>query len=606
MQNSSDFVSRVKREVGLEAYISRFVKLKKQGKRLLGLCPFHSEKSPSFTISPDLAVYHCFGCGKSGDLFRFVMDFERVDFNRAKEVLSEYSGIPLKESLGANNEFAEKTFLYSLNQKFLEYFIRNLNSEEGKVARQYLKSRHISEPEILHFKIGYSLPGFDNWKKMNLSEEEVKGAVKLGLMKISANNRNHYYDFYRERIMFPIFEPGGKVAGFGGRTINPSDEAKYINSPASIVYDKGKMFYNLYNAQNSIRKTKTAILVEGYLDVIGLFSKEFDNVIAPLGTSLTEKQVRTLKNYADKVTVLFDGDNAGRKAAFRATEICIKENLPSEVILLENGVDPFDLSNQKTRIDILDLFSKPISSSDFVIQETMQNTTPASKPEQKKKAIENLFQFIKTLEKETDKQSYLAEGAKHLGLSFAAILNDFKKEVVPNFESKKDDNKSKPVVKSTSTSPAIKYERKLISMLILNDSLIHNIHQVLDQEFFDSESSILRDLIYNRFLNSEEINYESIRDSGIDDSTLVAINPFIFDELDAKELPEEEKELIFKEALLQQRKFVIDSEISKLSLSQNYLDNSQIDLERLMVLRKEKQTILETIGSLSLVKKEVN
>jgi len=606
VQNSSDFVPRVKREVGLEAYISRFVKLKKNGKRLLGLCPFHTEKSPSFTISPDLGVYHCFGCGKSGDLFRFVMDFERVDFNRAKEILSEYSGIPIKDSGGANNEFAEKNFLYELNQKFLEYFIRNLNSEEGKSARQYLKSRNISEPEILHFKIGYSLPGFDNWKKMNLSDTEVKGAVKLGLLKISANNRNHYYDFYRERIMFPIFEPGGKVAGFGGRTINPSDEAKYINSPASLIYDKGKMFYNLQNAQNSIRKTKSAFLVEGYLDVIGLFSKEFDNVIAPLGTSLTEKQVRTLKNYADKAIVLFDGDSAGRKAAFRATEICIKENLPSEVILLENGVDPFDLSNQKTRIEILDLFSKPISSSDFVIQETMQNTTPASKPEQKKKAIENLFQFIKTLDKETDKQSYLAEGAKHLGLSFAAILNDFKKEVVPNFESKKDDNKTKPVAKPNSTSPAIKYERKLISMLILNDSLIHYIHEVLDQEFFDSESSILRDLIYNRFLNNEEISYEAIRDSGIDDSTMASINPFIFDELDAKDLPEEEKELIFKEALLQQRKFVIDTEINKLSLSQNYLENSQTDLERLMVLRKEKQKILETIGSLSLAKKEVN
>ena len=346
--------------------------------------------------------------------------------------------------------------------------------------------------------------------------------------------------------------------------------------------------------------------MEGYLDVIGLFSKEFDNVIAPLGTSLTEKQVRTLKNYADKVTILFDGDGAGRKAAFRATEICIKENLSADILLLENGIDPFDLSRQKTRVEILALFSKPIPSSDFVIQETMQNTTPASKPEQKKKAIENLFQFIKTLEKETDKQSYLAEGAKYLGLSFAAILNDFKKEAVPNFEPKKDDNRNKPVAKPNSTSPAIKYERKLISMLILNDSLLHHINEVLDQEFFDSESSILRDLIYNRFLGNEEISYESILDSGIDDSTISAITPFIMEEVELKELPEEEKELIFREAFLQQRKFVIDSQISKLSLSQNYLENSQTDLEKLMVLRKEKQTILETIGSLSLAKKEVN
>ena len=304
---------------------------------------------------------------------------------------------------------------------------------------------------------------------------------------------------------------------------------------------------------------------------------------------MTEKQVRTLKNYADKVTILFDGDGAGRKAAFRATEICIKENLSADILLLENGIDPFDLSRQKTRVEILELFSKPIPSSDFVIQETIQNTTPASKPE-----------------KETDKQSYLAEGAKYLGLSFAAILNDFKKEAVPNFEPKKDDNRNKPVAKPNSTSPAIKYERKLISMLILNDSLLHHINEVLDQEFFDSESSILRDLIYNRFLGNEEISYESILDSGIDDSTISAITPFIMEEVELKELPEEEKELIFREAFLQQRKFVIDSQISKLSLSQNYLENSQTDLEKLMVLRKEKQTILETIGSLSLAKKEVN
>ena len=167
-------------------------------------------------------------------------------------------------------------------------------------------------------------------------------------------------------------------------------------------------------------------------------------------------------------------------------------------------------------------------------------------------------------------------------------------------------SRNKPVAKPNSTSPAIKYERKLISMLILNDSLLHHINEVLDQEFFDSESSILRDLIYNRFLGNEEISYESILDSGIDDSTISAITPFIMEEVELKELPEEEKELIFREAFLQQRKFVIDSQISKLSLSQNYLENSQTDLEKLMVLRKEKQTILETIGSLSLAKKEVN
>lgn len=604
MQTGTDFVSQVKQQINIDAYISRFVKLKKQGKRFSGLCPFHGEKTPSFYVSPDLGVYHCFGCGKSGDLFKFVMDFERVDFNRAKEILSEYSGIPLKVS--GHSDLNEKNAMYALNQKFLEFYIQNLKSDQGRQAREYLKARKISESEIEYFKLGYSLPGFDNWTKLSLSQPEIKIALKLGLLKENQNTPNRFYDFYRDRIMFPIFETSGKVCGFGGRRIQDSEEAKYINSPASLVYDKGKMFYNLSHAQNSIRKTRTAILVEGYLDVLGLFSREFDNVVAPLGTALTDKQVRTIKNYADKVLILFDGDNAGKKAALRATEICIRENLPTEILLLENGKDPFDLSREKTRVEILEVFSKTITASDFVIQETIQNTNSQSKPEQKKKAVENLFQFIKTLEKETDKQSYLAEGAKHLGLSFSALLNDFKKESIPNFEPQKDDNKYKPVAKKD-LSPAVKCERKLISMLILNDSLLHHIKDLQDLEFLDSESSILRDLIYNRYLDNQEISYESIFQSEeIDEEILSVITPYMMEEVESKELSEEEKELIFKEALLQQRKFVIETEINKLSLSQNYIEDAKTNLEKLMILRKEKQAIVESIGSLSLAKKEVN
>ncbi|HNC00843.1 MAG TPA: CHC2 zinc finger domain-containing protein, partial [Leptospiraceae bacterium] len=153
MQTGTDFVSQVKQQINIDAYISRFVKLKKQGKRFSGLCPFHGEKTPSFYVSPDLGVYHCFGCGKSGDLFKFVMDFERVDFNRAKEILSEYSGIPLKVS--GHSDLNEKNAMYALNQKFLEFYIQNLKSDQGRQAREYLKARKISESEIEYFKLGY-------------------------------------------------------------------------------------------------------------------------------------------------------------------------------------------------------------------------------------------------------------------------------------------------------------------------------------------------------------------------------------------------------------------------------------------------------------------
>ena len=464
---SSDFVQKVKAEVGIDGYISRYVKLARRGKRYVGLCPFHQEKSPSFNVSPELKIYHCFGCGASGDIFKFIMDYDRVDFTRSLEIISEYSGIPIQKNEGFSQNQKEKEEMYSVNQKFLEYFRHSLKSEFGNLAKDYLRKRKIPESRIDIFKLGYSPKGFDNWKTLNLSDKEVSLSIKLGLLKKS--DKDHVYDFFRDRIMFPIIDANQKIAGFGGRIISESEEAKYINSPASSIYDKGKMFFNLNLAANSIRNTRKAILVEGYLDVIGLHSKEIENVIAPLGTAVTEKQIQKLKTLADNVLVLFDGDPAGRKAAYKTTDICIKENLDSSVILLENKQDPFDLSQEKTKLEILEILSKPIPASTFIINESTLDVEPSSRPELKKTAIEKLFEFIKSLKTETEKESYLIESSKKLGLSYESLLKDFQKGKT-NFESLKTDNK-KEERKSNFSNPLIQYERKIVSLLILNPDL---------------------------------------------------------------------------------------------------------------------------------------
>jgi DNA primase len=578
---SSDFVQKVKAEVGIDGYISRYVKLTRRGKRFIGLCPFHKEKSPSFNVSPELKIYHCFGCGASGDIFKFIMDYDRVDFTRSLEIISEYSGIPIQKNENFSYTQKEKEEMYSINQKFLDYFRHSLKSEFGNLAKDYLRKRKIPESRIDIFKLGYSPKGFDNWKTLNLSDKEVSLSIKLGLLKKS--DKEHVYDFFRDRIMFPIIDVNQKIAGFGGRIISESEEAKYINSPASLIYDKGKMFFNLNLAANSIRNTRKAILVEGYLDVIGLHSKEIENVVAPLGTAVTEKQIQKLKTLADNVLVLFDGDIAGRKAAYKATDICIKENLDSSVILLENKQDPFDLSQEKTKLEILEILSNPIPASTFIINESTLDVEPSSRPELKKTAIEKLFEFIKSLKTETEKESYLIESSKKLGLSYESLLKDFQKGKT-NFESLKTDNK-KEERKSNFSNPLIQYERKIVSLLILNPDLNKYNNELFGLEYEDQTSSTIMEWIKNRIVDENTYNNSDLIEARIGDDILKDLASFLIDDLENNESSLEEKENNLRSCLLQKRKISIELEKNKIDLSQSK-ENYQKYLE--LVNEKDK------------------
>ncbi len=575
---SSDFTKKIKSEVSIESYISRFLKLNKKGRNFLGLCPFHNEKSPSFNVSPEKQIYHCFGCGASGDIFNFVKEYNRVDFVRSMEILSEFSGIPIERNPNQNILDKEKEEMYSLNQKFLEFFRSNLKSQYGKLAKEYLDSRKISESRIEIFKLGYSFPDYNNWQSLNLSEKEVLLAIKLGLLKKSENN--HLYDFFRDRVMFPIFDINQKVVGFGGRILSKtSEEAKYINSPASPIYDKGKMFFNLNLASKSIRTSREAILVEGYLDVIGLHSKEIENVVAPLGTSVTDKQVQKLKSYADKVILLFDGDKAGRKAAYKATEICIKENLNSEIVLLKDSKDPFDLSIEHTKLELFELLQNRISASSFIINETVGNINPASKPEDKKNAVGKLFDFIKSLKTETEIESYLLEGSKKIGLSFDSLKNDFKSGGL-KLAFVESDNKKELKKKSTSL-PIL--ERSIIVLFLIYPNLQSKINDLLDLDFEDQTAFITLEWIKNKLSNEEEYSHQSFIESGFGDRINSELNEIII-ELNT-DLSIEELEINLKSLILQKK-------IKTFELVQrNYSFNTPEDFLKYKELVSEKEKV---------------
>ncbi|MBE7411092.1 MAG: DNA primase [Leptospiraceae bacterium] len=603
MQKKNDFIERIHREVAIGSYISRFVKLTKHGRYYKGLCPFHNEKTPSFTVSPDKGVYHCFGCHKSGDIIQFVREFENVEFLPALEILSKFSGIPLQsKSQIESGQSEEKTKLYLLNKKVSEYYFNNLRSSGGKEAYEYLKSRGIEESIFDQFQLGYSFLGFDNLKRDILkSEEEIRLGSKLGLLKERPNQKGSYYDFFRDRVMFPIIDISGEVAGFGGRIIRQAEEAKYVNSPASLVYDKGKILYNLNNASSSIRKSRKVVLVEGYLDVLGLVSKGIENTVASLGTSVTESQVRHLKNYADVLILMMDGDLAGRKAAYRSSLICLKEGLELRVSVLDEKIDPFDFSRQKNPTEIQNKIDSAISASDFLIGETIGKARSNSTPDEKKYAVGQLFELVKVLEKKTDREAYLEEGARRLGLSMSSVLSDFSTTVGENFQVSKTDNRTTVSVpkKRTSSNSAIICEKKIVSMLILHNELLSESRELNEIEFLDEDCSILWDYIYTQFINNEEVSPRSVLSSELPEFVKNSIAPFL---IEKEEVPDfENYRSILNELIHRQKIFFIDDEIRKLDEARKM---SQIDemqyLSDLSFYKTEKEKHLDYIRKLSL------
>jgi DNA primase len=586
--SSSGFTERVKREVSLDVFISRYVKLKKAGKRFTGLCPFHSEKSPSFTVSPELGFYHCFGCGKSGDIFTFVQEIEKVDFRRALEILSDYSGIPLEQSSKPSDQ-KEKEALYALNDEYLAYYRRNLKGEEGKFAREYLASRGIGESDQERFELGYALPGFENTiRSLLFTPDKVKMALTLGLIKKREKGQGSY-DFFRDRIIFPIRDSSGKVAGFGGRVFKDTEEAKYINSPQSLIYDKGKMFYGLLQAQNWIRKHRKAILVEGYLDVIGFHSKEIDYAVAPLGTALTPYQVRSLRSMADSLLVCFDGDRAGRRAALRAVEICFKENLSSQVVLLPEGKDPFDLSQELSKHEIFEILNQSKQASDFILSETLQGVDRSSGLEEKRKAIQNLFQFLKGLENDSDRQMFLQTGAKNLGLEFSVLWEDFKKGTGISFTPKEVDTNKKEVYPKRVLGKLEKIERGILAKLLLHPFLWDSLNLEEGVEFQDSESALLWSFLYQKYMDSEEIGPSLL--ASLPESVQMAIASFLLDSSEMMDAEPDAIEANFKDLWMNYQILKIETELKMLQSNLNSTMPIEEILRKTSDLKNEKMKL---------------
>jgi len=332
----------VKDAAQLVDIIGEVVALKRAGVNLKGLCPFHSEKTPSFTVSPERQTFHCFGCNEGGDVFTFMMKYHRMTFQEALQELARRYHILLPEKTysPADQEKARRReMLFEANNRTAAVYHEFLLQDPGAAnARAYLEKRGIPLEMIKEFQIGYAPDSWDFLgRKISRADFPLDIAVEAGLLL--KNDRGGHYDRFRDRVLFPIFDLSGKIAGFGGRILGDG-QPKYLNSPETPVFDKSRILFGLYQCRHAIRQQKRCVIVEGNFDLLSLVAHGINYVVAPLGTALTQGQVRILKGYTDEVILLFDGDEAGLKAALRAVPIFLAEKVSARIAVLPPEHDP--------------------------------------------------------------------------------------------------------------------------------------------------------------------------------------------------------------------------------------------------------------------------
>jgi len=425
MRIPEDKIEEIRIAVDIVDYINQFVPLRKVGKNYVGLCPFHTEKTPSFTVSPDKQLYHCFGCGAGGNVFNFVMQYEKVSFFEAVKKIAEYVGVelpkPERKERWVETEFEE---LYEANQFAKEFFIRNLmKTTEGKKAIEYLYKRGINDATIRNFELGYSPEQWDALVqyaiKQNFSLESLE---KAGV--VARREDGAYYDRFRGRVIFPIFSITGRTIAFGGRRLKDDENIpKYINSPETKVYTKGKVLYGLYQGKEAIRRKGYAILVEGYMDCISLFQAGIENVVASGGTALTEEQVRLISNYTNTIYFLYDADSAGAKAMMRGIDLMLAQGLDVYIVKLPEGEDPDSFIKKNPISEFNKLIENAVNFVEFKAL-TYQQLGKFDDPNVKVKAIRSLVESISKIPDELKRNVFIREISSKYKIPERLLVNE--------------------------------------------------------------------------------------------------------------------------------------------------------------------------------------
>jgi DNA primase len=457
-----DEVEQIREKIDIVTYISEFITLKKAGRNFKANCPFHSEKSPSFVVSPERQIWRCFGCQKGGDVYTFLMEYERLEFPEALRTLAKRAGIELKERERDSGLITQKERLYQINSLTKEYYHYVLTKHPaGKRALEYLKNRGVSDKVIDTFMLGFA-PMRNALTKYLISKKKF-AREDLVASGVAFQKGSDIVDFFRGRLMFPLIDHRDNVVGFAGRIMHNDDTtSKYINTRDTLIYHKGEQFYGLNITKEAIIRENQAIIVEGEFDVISCFENGVANVVAVKGTALTESQVNLLGRFAQKITFCFDGDKAGQDAIKRSLAVVEKKGLTPTVIQIPGGKDPDEaLKNEPG------LFKKAVRE-DIGIYDYLFNKTVAAvdleSVQGKKEFAETLLPVIATIKNEIIKEHYIKKVSTELDTSYESIVKEMGKlqrtRVVP----------AQPVSEKQSRSKEELLEEYLLALIVQNET----------------------------------------------------------------------------------------------------------------------------------------
>lgn len=481
-----DTIDKIIDAARVEDVIGDFITLKKRGANLLGLCPFHGEKSPSFTVSPAKGIYKCFGCGKSGTAVNFIMDHESLSYPEALKYLAKKYSIEVVEKEISVEEKAqqnEKESLYIVMQYAQKYYSDLLmNDDLGRsIGLGYIKERGFTNDIIEKFQLGYSSD-----ERRKFSETAVKNGykpeylVKTG-MSILSNNHvegspitvNDIFDRYTGRVMFPIHNISGRVIGFGGRILtNDKKLAKYINSPQTEIYDKSKTLYGLYQAKKTIIQDDNCYLVEGYTDVISMHQVGIENVVASSGTSLTVEQIKLIHRFTKNITILYDGDFAGIKASFRGIDLILEEGMNVRVLLFPDGDDPDSYSKKVTKEEFQNFIKS--NSKDFISFKTnLLYQDAQNDPIKRADLIKDIVESIAVIPDAINRTVYLKECSKIMDISEQILLTEVNKLIRKKqgkLNSKDNQNPTEQVEQTVSVFESVQIDNEKAEEIKISDN----------------------------------------------------------------------------------------------------------------------------------------
>ena len=500
---SEEIINEVRQSNDIVDVISQYVHLKRSGRNFFGLCPFHNEKSPSFSVSPDKQIFHCFGCGVGGNVITFVSKIEGLNFIETIQMLAERANIqlPTLENNGDMQKEILKDKVYKVNEFTAEFYHQNLYKPQAKMAQEYVKKRQLTNETLKSYRIGFS-GKFDELyqelKKQGFNEQEI---LESGL--VNKNERGQYIDRYRNRLMFPICDARGRVIAFGGRVLDDS-KPKYINSPENVVYSKGRHLFGLNVAKKG--DTKKLLIVEGYMDVISLHQRGITNVVASLGTALTEQQGWLLRRNSEQIILSFDSDEAGIKAKLRSIEILQNMGCDLRVLQLEGAKDPDEYILKYGNMRFQNAIDKAFSVVEFKVK-ILKKDLNLENTNDKIKFLNEIAKLISKVDNTMEREVYIEKIAKEYDISKEAIYAEVNKLTYKNNKSEKILEKAKPVVihkeiQRKEVSQAIKKrENTIISILLNGDLSIYNIikQNINPDEFQDEINSNIVHKLYEEF-----------------------------------------------------------------------------------------------------------